>query len=243
MPSPRPFPTDVAMPPRATHPGRGFTLIEMLLVVAIISLLIAILLPSLRYTNENAQISVCMNNQRQMHTAFIAYAATNQRRFPYDTDTPNGPWMWDMTRDAAEQLIGSAGGKVDIFFCPSNSPQNATIHWNFSSNYRVLGYFFMFRRHSGPLANFTLAGGKQFVRGFTGRYDHSTQEIASDANLASGGNFSHIMGGSPIPHRSAHLNPSTLKPTGGNILFLDGHAAWRPFAEMQLRYWGPEHWY
>ena len=221
----------------------AFTLIEMLLVVALISLLISIVLPALGNSREAANRSVCMNNQGQMYLGITAYAVSNQRRFPYDTITPNGPWLWDLTRTSAEQLIASSGGKVDIFFCPSNPQQNATIHWNYSSNYRVLGYFFLFKRASGQAANFNLAGGKQWVRSFSNMYNHATQELVTDANLAAGSNFSIIIGGSPIPHRSSHLESSMLQPTGGNILFLDGHVTWRPFADMQLRYWGPNHWF
>ncbi|MBC7771402.1 MAG: prepilin-type N-terminal cleavage/methylation domain-containing protein, partial [Pyrinomonadaceae bacterium] len=220
--------------------ARGFTLIEMLLVVAIISLLIAILLPVLTRTKELTRISLCASNQHQVHTAISAYSANNSRRFPYDTDTNNGVWMWDVTRDATTHLIESAGGKVDIFFCPSNPEQNASAYWNFS-DYRVLGYFFLFQRASGPMATFPLTGGKQFVRSFSERYDHATQELITDATLANGDDFTRIQGG--LLHRSPHLDGKTSKPTGGNILFLDGHVSWRPFSEMALRFWGPNHWY
>lgn len=231
------------MPRHTPRVAAGFTLIEMLLVVAILSLLISILMPTLSQSRESASIVVCKNNQHQVHTAISAYAAGNQRRFPYDTVMPNGPWLWDLTRTTTEELIASAGGKVDIFFCPSNPQQNASIHWNYSGNYRVLGYFFLFKRASGQAATFNLAGGKQWVRSFSSQQNHSTQELITDANLASGSNFSQIIGGSPIPHRSSHLDAKTGQPTGGNILFLDGHVEWRPFKEMQLRYWGPNHWY
>lgn len=229
------------MPVSKTPNREAFTLIEMLLVVALISLLISILLPALGSTREGAHRSVCMNNEHQLHTGITAYAAGNQRRFPYDTLIGNGPWLWDLTRTTTEELIASSGGKVDIFFCPANPTQNATSHWNYS-NYRVLGYFFLFKRASGQAANFNLAGGKQWVRGFSSQYNHAEQELTTDATLANGNDFSRIVGGSPIPHRTAHLS-SSLQPTGGNILFLDGHVAWRPFSQMQLRYWGPNHWY
>ena len=236
---------------------RAFTLVEMLLVVAIISILIGLLMPALGKARDTSRITVCASNQHQVYNAAAEYSAAHQRRlrlvdagadvrerrFPYDTHTPNGPWMWDMTRDTATQLIASAGGKVDIFFCPSNSDQNDNTHWNYSGNYRVLGYFNLFKRASGPMVNFTLAGGKQFVRSFGKQYDHATQELFTDANLSVGGNFSQIWGGSPIPHRSSHLNRTTGLPTGGNILFLDGHVAWRSFEQMSLRYWGPDHWF
>lgn len=48
---------------------RGFTLIEILVVVAIIALLIAVLLPSLRLARENTRGAVCGSNMRQLTVA------------------------------------------------------------------------------------------------------------------------------------------------------------------------------
>jgi prepilin-type N-terminal cleavage/methylation domain-containing protein/prepilin-type processing-associated H-X9-DG protein len=47
-------------------------------------------------------------------------------------------------------------------------------------------------------------------------------------------NFGGILGGLVgLPTPSAHLYGA--KPDGGNILFMDGHVDWRPFAEMKIR--------
>lgn len=53
---------------------RGFTLVELLVVVAIIALLIAILLPSLSRAREQSKRVVCMNNMRQMGIAMLSYS-------------------------------------------------------------------------------------------------------------------------------------------------------------------------
>ena len=52
----------------------GFTLIELLVVVAIIALLIAILLPSLKKARDTAQMVACQSNLRQMQIANVFYA-------------------------------------------------------------------------------------------------------------------------------------------------------------------------
>jgi prepilin-type N-terminal cleavage/methylation domain-containing protein/prepilin-type processing-associated H-X9-DG protein len=55
----------------------GFTLIELLVVVAIIALLVAILLPSLRRAKEQARTTQCLANQHNLAVAFVTYAADN----------------------------------------------------------------------------------------------------------------------------------------------------------------------
>jgi prepilin-type N-terminal cleavage/methylation domain-containing protein/prepilin-type processing-associated H-X9-DG protein len=57
--------------------GRGFTLLELLVVIAVIALLIAILLPSLSRARERARTAYCLSNLRQIGTGFYLYAADN----------------------------------------------------------------------------------------------------------------------------------------------------------------------
>lgn len=54
--------------------GRGFTLIELLVVVAIITLLISILLPSLNKARAQARTTLCASRMSQMAKAFLIYA-------------------------------------------------------------------------------------------------------------------------------------------------------------------------
>lgn len=61
--------------------GRGFTLIEVLVVVAIIALLIAVLLPSLTRARESARSALCTSGLKQLGNATMMYV-TDQGRLP-----------------------------------------------------------------------------------------------------------------------------------------------------------------
>lgn len=60
----------------------AFTLIEMLLVVALIVVLISLLLPSLGNARDTARVVVCATNQKQIGEAQMAYLVEHSRRFP-----------------------------------------------------------------------------------------------------------------------------------------------------------------
>jgi general secretion pathway protein G len=58
---------------------RGFTLIELMIVVAIISILAAILIPNFTHARAQAQTAACEANLREIATAFELYYADNQQ--------------------------------------------------------------------------------------------------------------------------------------------------------------------
>jgi prepilin-type N-terminal cleavage/methylation domain-containing protein/prepilin-type processing-associated H-X9-DG protein len=62
--------------------GRGFTLLELLVVVAIIGLVASMLLPSMVRSRSRAQAIFCLRNLQQVHAAWTMYADDNYGRLP-----------------------------------------------------------------------------------------------------------------------------------------------------------------
>ena len=103
--------------PGGRRPGRAaFTLVELLVVVAIIALLMSILLPSLSRARETARSVVCKSNLRQMTTGWIQYEmqydaimlAGNYRNAP-----PYQYW-WGRS-DASGNMLGENTGYLNEF--------------------------------------------------------------------------------------------------------------------------------
>jgi len=127
----------------------GFTLVEVLIVIAIIGVLIALLLPAVQAARESARRVECANNLRQLALACIQHES-QQKSFPsggwskeFVGDSSRGlgagqpgSWLfsalpftdyvniWDLNRDAVGEAKRQLTAQqcqipVQIFNCPS----------------------------------------------------------------------------------------------------------------------------
>lgn len=102
---------------------KGFTLIELLVVIAIITLLISILLPSLKKAQELAKGAVCASNLRNLGTAYALYCNDSEGILPSSVIRINGveySW-WFIIRDYIDN-------NPKVVACPSQS--YSAVAWN-----------------------------------------------------------------------------------------------------------------
>lgn len=77
-----------------TRHVKGFTLIELLVVMAILSILMALLLPAIQTAKEKARSGRCIQNMRQLGQAMMMYATDSDGHLP-SSASEHGPGRFD----------------------------------------------------------------------------------------------------------------------------------------------------
>ena len=113
---------------RRQHTEKVFTLIELLIVIAIIAILAGMLLPALNKAREKARGIQCLSNLRSFGTAFNSYFMDNRDWLPLGLSSVTPPRTW------ATDLYPHLGfppapplpeyvpefTKYKVFICPSD---------------------------------------------------------------------------------------------------------------------------
>lgn len=135
---------------------RGFTLVEILVVIGIIGVLVAILVPALGSARESANTTYCLNNLRQLQTASMAYATINANYLPpaHFFHITRNRHRWHGTRTGPTQPFNWANSPLrnyaeveklktcPNFDAPRNGFENAAGGYGYNAQYlgSSLGY-------------------------------------------------------------------------------------------------------
>lgn len=124
-----------------TRSAAGFTLVELLTVIAIIGVLVALLAPISGMARRSGRQAVCMNNMRQLGIAIILVTGDRDGVFPREGATGGGGRANPAQADAWYNLLTAAirqptlaelsaagqlprGRERSIFTCPEFRPQH-----------------------------------------------------------------------------------------------------------------------
>lgn len=112
---------------------QGFTLVEMLIVIAIIGVLASLLMPSLQAAIGGARVSVCNNRMRQQGMAYIQYTGDNFGLHPYrEPAINNNHRTTGRTGPSYEWLLAPYVGAGDLRpawgTSPTSGPPDNTAH-------------------------------------------------------------------------------------------------------------------
>lgn len=136
------------MSQRIDRRRKGFTLVELLVVITIIAMLVSLLMPAVQMAREAGRRTQCLNNQKQFATALANYESA-RRQFPgwrqvVSRDETNsvdvvGTWVipllpyleqrqvYDIWVDNGVPWANKPQIRLPIAICPSNPPEDMDV--------------------------------------------------------------------------------------------------------------------
>lgn len=156
----------------------GFTLVELLVVVAIIAALIALVMPAVQNAREGARRTLCISNVRQLTQAVFQYddkfnvlpGWKNRIVTATGTHFPSWPVMLLPFIERAElydRWTPGSGATVELFICPSSAPDNSA-PLAYAGNAGSANSATPAQRASGVLVDNTTGGPTMSIDGVSG---------------------------------------------------------------------------
>jgi len=105
---------------------KGFTLIELMIVMAVIAILVGIILPSFKGMKDEANYSKVLGDLRTLQTAVESFSIHNDQKFP------------KMGPDWQNQLLNSSPKLIDKIMIDPFSPTKSPYQYNVTGSYYVI---------------------------------------------------------------------------------------------------------
>ena len=204
---------------------KEFTLLELLIVVAVIALLISILMPSLSKARDKAIRAVCLSNLSQCARVSAVYAANNNFILNYSSGI-NGinslHWLGGTAIEGFEPYISS----WKITDCPNWALKSLGKGTSpIIGRAQMTGFIY-----SGGLSTGNMKGSGQNWKPPQTMMDESNLMLWADrieTSKSYNARMPHTVSGYMNgPKRILNINPSNFGNKGGNIAYLDGSARW-----------------
>ncbi len=224
---------------------QGFSLVELLVVVAVVAVLMAMLLPSLSKARESARIVACQANLRQIMIGSLGYSQDAKGTVPYGSWENAAVIDHTFARMTRKELANNYGlNRAKLWVCPSGVYRDGReINPNFLSDARYTDptntYTWTTDNHADRTGYGYFAGPGRAVSGaqyqmpgmfrFADSRDPSRRIVWADA-LCWGGPGVRFLG-TALNYLSGntHDTHGNAEPVGANSVFTDGHAAWRQY--------------
>lgn len=153
-----------------------FTLIELLITIAIIAILAAMLLPALGRAREKAHEIGCVNNQKTIGTYFMFYSDS------YDSFMPPRYLNKNWVRYLFENMTGQDKHRGNEFICPSNREVyngGEIIQFNYVFNENASLKKISSLKHSATTQSIVADGALDKNSGWTYYYPYSVSTITA----------------------------------------------------------------
>lgn len=229
--------------------NKGFTLVELLVVIGIIALLISILMPALGKA-RNAAIRVsCASNLRQLGTIWHMYANDFKGAFP-DNLYSYGTWQYMLNSNRKYFIDHYRVGEGRIFYCPSQTDE-ATFGWpnwniqygdpqgNGGGDITLLGYTLYAGNLNAKLWNMSWYGGDLLLPPYKNNEKRLAERPVLMDVYPDYSYYPYLNWGA-----SSHLEGKS-KPAGRNVCYGDGHVGWKRPDEIKKQLTGsvPVEWF